>query len=38
MNLVDELYAVTAALEAAGITYAVCGGRGHHAWGDAHDP
>lgn len=26
MNLVDELYAVTNALEAAGLTYAVCGG------------
>ena len=26
MNLVDELYAITAALTAAGIRYAVCGG------------
>lgn len=26
MNLVDELYAITAALQAAGIRYAVCGG------------
>jgi hypothetical protein len=26
MNLVDELYEITAALAAAGICYAVCGG------------
>ncbi len=26
LNLVDELHKITAALEAAGITYAVCGG------------
>jgi hypothetical protein len=26
MNLVDELYGITAALSAAGVRYAVCGG------------
>lgn len=26
MNLVDELYAITGALESAGVAYAVCGG------------
>jgi hypothetical protein len=26
MNLVDELYAITAALTTAGVRYAVCGG------------
>ncbi len=26
LNLVDELYEITAALESAGVTYAVCGG------------
>ena len=33
VNIVDELYAITAALEAAGVAYAVCGGIAVTAYG-----
>jgi len=33
VNLVDELYAITAALRAAQIPYAICGGIAVTAWG-----